>query len=48
MDTIHKRRQGTKVCKDVLEKSLSIEKKAVVRKILCISASWYTSVANER
>ena len=30
MDVIGKRRQGTKVCKDILEKTLVIEKKTVV------------------
>lgn len=30
MDIISKRRQGTKVCKDVLEKTLHLERKTVV------------------
>ncbi len=30
LDVISKRRQGTKTCKDVLEKTLSLEKRAVV------------------
>jgi hypothetical protein len=29
-DVIYKRKQGTKMCKDVLEKKLAIEKKAAV------------------
>jgi hypothetical protein len=30
MEVIGKRRQGTKMCKDILEKTLAIEKKSVV------------------
>lgn len=38
LDVISKRRQGTKTCKDVLEKTLSLEKRAVV----CESTFVYT------